>query len=100
MAEYLCWMPGSSEREDATIIHAFDAWSAAKEFAKRADNDSGSDISNGAMDSRNTLRVHVLTPDGVETLWDVWPDIVIHWYGCAAGIVEQSPKETTGAGDG
>ena len=53
------------------------------------DNDSGSDISNGLMDSGDKLRVHVLSPDGVESMWDVWPDIVIHWYGCAAGVAEK-----------
>jgi hypothetical protein len=86
MSEYLCWMLGHTERDEAVIVHAFDAWSAAKEFAKRADQESGSYISNGAMDSGAKLRVHVLSPDGVESMWDVWPDIVIVWYGCVAGV--------------
>lgn len=92
MPKYLCWVPDFhpyASNDDGVEVDAFDAWSAAKEYAKRADNDSGSDISSGLMGSGDKLRVHVLGPDGVETLWDVWPEVEVIWYGNAAGVVEK-----------
>lgn len=87
MGEYVCWIPAFGD-DPVTTIHAYDAWMAAKQFAARADADSGAEISNGAMRHNVSLRVHVRTPDGVETTWDVTPEATITWYARAAGVVQ------------
>lgn len=83
MAEYRCWMPANCEtRDDARVVHAFDAWSASKAFAKKADEDSGAEMSA----SREGFTVHVLSEDDIETVWRVWPEYEVQWYAHAERV--------------
>ena len=89
MAEFRCWIPEYEEGQDeADVIHAFDAWSAAKRFAEKADQNAGGEIATSALRGNNKLRIHVLSPEGIETMWDVWPEAEIRWYGSAAGVAQ------------
>lgn len=78
MGEYRCWLPADGDRDDSVIVQAGDAWHAAKIFAARADSESGGELSDGALRGGHSIRIHVVTPTGVETAWDVSPEALNH----------------------
>ena len=103
MAEYRCWIPSWEEdRDDAEIVHAANAWHAAKIFAAKVDSASGGEVSSGLLNwtGDQTLVIHVLSDDGIETKWNCQPEAEIRWYARAAGVVSDGAGTLNPRGEG
>lgn len=92
MSAYRCWLVGDHTEEQGWDVEAYDAWMAVKSVVRQLDNDSGSEISHGAFERNNKLRIGVRHPDGTVSEWDAWPDIEVRWYACVAKVSQSAPN--------